>query len=77
MVVTTMVANLFYRPEMNTTGHFRLIAMLNDYFFLFITNTYLSSIFNYFDIMWGVRLLKRHFAEKKGIYSSMSQSEAN
>lgn len=50
----------------------RLVAMLNDYFFLFITNTYLSSIFNYFDIVWGFRLLRRYFEVKKGYRSSLS-----
>lgn len=46
--------------------------MMNDFFFLFLTNTYLSSIFNYFDIVWGVRLFNRKREEKKGIFSSLS-----
>lgn len=48
---------------------------MNDFFFLFITNSYIGSIFNVFDIMWGYRLIKRSRAEKD--CSTMTQMEAN
>lgn len=32
------------------------LGLMNDFFFLFITNSYIGSIFNIFDIVWGVRL---------------------
>lgn len=31
---------------------------------MFITNSYMSSIMSIFDIMWGVRLLKRYIIKK-------------
>lgn len=34
--------------------------MINDFFFMFITNTYISSLCSIFDIVWIVRLYKRY-----------------
>jgi hypothetical protein len=48
-------------------------GLVRDFFFLFITNSYISSIFNYFDLFYGVKLFKRKrlekFRERRG-YSS-------
>lgn len=39
--------------------------LIGDYFFLFITNSYISSIMSIFDIVWIVRLIKRYVMEKQ------------
>lgn len=56
---------------------FNFDGLMYDFFFLFITNSYLSSLFNYFDIMWGIKLLKRRIALKQGSNSNLTQQEAN
>ena len=79
MVVATFLSNFFtvtirefYRPyEVNVDG------LVSDIFFLFITNSYMSSIFNYFDIVWGYRLWRRHQIEKQGDQCTIPQCEAN
>jgi hypothetical protein len=50
-------------------------GLVNDFFFLFITNSYMSSIFNFFDIVWGFRLYKRHRIRSGQLV--VSQAEAN
>lgn len=50
-------------------------GLMNDFFFLFITNSYIGSIFNLFDIVWGFRLFKRWRTKKDS--STMTQLEAN
>jgi hypothetical protein len=42
-----------------------LANLVNEYFFLFITNSYISSAFSIFDIVWGVRLIKRKICENQ------------
>jgi len=36
---------------------FNFAGLLSDFFFICLTNTYLSSLFNYFDLLWGLKLL--------------------
>ena len=83
MSITTLLAN-FLRSKMTFQGTgeiyiLSLTGLLQDIFFLFITNSYISSIFNLFDFVWGVKLLRRVMAEKahqKG-NCSLTQEEAN
>ena len=79
MCVATFLSNLvtigirqFIKPyEVNIEN------LVNDIFFLFITNSYMSSIFNYFDIMWGYRLWQRYRIEKDGDKCVIPQCEVN
>lgn len=64
MVMTTFFANFLFFFEDGRSSSNELIpldypGLVNDFFFLFLTNSYMSSIFNYFDIFYGVKLLKR------------------
>lgn len=40
-------------------------SLIGEYFFLFITNSYISSFMSIFDIVWIVRLIKRYVMEKQ------------
>lgn len=79
MVIATFLSNFFtvtihefYHPyEVN------METLVGDIFFLFITNSYMSSIFNYFDIVWGYRLWRRYQIEKQGEKCTIPQCEAN
>lgn len=79
MVVATFLSNFvavtlrkFIKPyEVNMEG------LVNDIFFLFITNSYMSSIFNFFDIVWGWRLFRRYQIEKHGDKCTIPQCEVN
>lgn len=83
MSITTILANVAhysgavhavswdYFMKLSVTGLFY------DVFFLFITNCYMSSIFNFFDIMWGLKLNKRRKAIKSGPDCKLTQLEAN
>lgn len=65
MVLTTLLSNMAnYFIRSTKIFPFDLQGLVNDFFFLFITNSYMSSIFNYFDLVWGYRLLKRRKIEK-------------
>ena len=80
MTLTTVLANFVWsRVMIDKTALLNLSAagLVSDVFFLFITNSYMSSIFNYFDIVWGVKLLKRRHALKKGENCKLTQTEAN
>ena len=80
MTFTTMLANFVVTVTAGSlVNYFKLSVsgLFYDVFFLFITNSYMSSIFNYFDIMWGVKLNKRRLALKAGPQSKMTQIEAN
>lgn len=73
MVLTTVIANMLGHKTYTADQQYKsLIGMMDDFFFLFLTNTYLSSVFNYFDFVWGFRLYKRYSEEKKGMFSSLS-----
>jgi hypothetical protein len=50
-------------------------GLVNDFFFLFLTNSYMSSIFNYFDIFYGVKLFKRHKITKDPKNNKFSEDE--
>ena len=83
MSITTLLAN-FLRSQSTFQGsgevyEFSLTGLLQDIFFLFITNSYISSIFNFFDILWGVKLIKRIRAEKADQKNTcrLTQEEAN
>jgi hypothetical protein len=60
----------------STFPHFPLnfLGLIYDVFFLFITNSYASSIMSYFDVVWGWRLYKRWKIKKE---LNVTQSEAN
>jgi hypothetical protein len=58
MILTTLIANLLSGFEVAK-------GLFNDFFFLFLTNTYLSSLFSFFDIVYGIRLFRRYLANKK------------
>jgi hypothetical protein len=80
MTFTTMLANVIHSaPAPNNKAFWNVstTGLFYDLFFLFITNSYMSSIFNFFDIMWGVKLLKRRKVIKDGNKSKMTQIEAN
>ncbi|KAM3134512.1 hypothetical protein pb186bvf_013326 [Paramecium bursaria] len=82
MVLTTYFSNsLSFNEDEYTISWKNSIQelMVNDFFFLFITNTYLSSIFNYFDFVWGYRLIRRYMAEQDLLNDqcSLSQQDLN
>mmetsp|Transcript_12530 Transcript_12530/g.1127 ORF Transcript_12530/g.1127 Transcript_12530/m.1127 type:complete len:82 (+) Transcript_12530:346-591(+) len=62
MILTTIFSNITtYWAVTNKDGTtpLNMQNIINTYFFLFITNSYLSSLFSIFDIVWGWRLWKR------------------
>ena len=70
MVITILFGNIFYwylLGYFNNRGHgadkYNLSPLLSnligEYFFLFITNSYISSLMSLFDIMWFRRLFYR------------------
>lgn len=62
MVISTFLANeliLLMRGKDERLMPIDFQGMVTDFFFLFITNSYLSSIFNFFDLVYGYKLLKR------------------
>ncbi len=66
MVLSTFLSNLLsYFIHHSDTFPFDLQGLIRDFFFLFVTNSYLSSIFNFFDLVWGYRLLRRWLFERK------------
>jgi len=77
MTLTTMLANM--AQVRSNTNFFKVsvTGLFYDVFFLFITNSYMSSIFNYFDIMWGVKLYKRYKAIKSGVQCKLTQLQAH
>ncbi|EAS05315.2 transmembrane protein, putative (macronuclear) [Tetrahymena thermophila SB210] len=76
MVISTLMSNMV-NYFISTAKEFPFDAqgLMGDFFFLFITNSYIGSIFNVFDIVWGYRLIMRYRAEKDS--STMTQMEAN
>lgn len=65
MVVSTLMSNMVtYFISSAKEFPFDAQGLMSDFFFLFITNSYIGSIFNVFDIVWGFRLIKRYRAEK-------------
>ena len=63
MVLTTFFANFLFFFESSEKSKLFLpidyAGLVNDFFVLFLTNSYMSSIFNYLDIFYGIKLLKR------------------
>ncbi len=49
------------------------LQLVNDYFFLFLTNSYISSVFNYFDLVYGVRLVRRWWMSRSPLAYSQKQ----
>lgn len=70
MLLTIFFANYFVNFYMEGLSNtllkvpFDLLNMIGEYFFLFITNSYISSIMSIFDIVYGYRLLKRYLLKK-------------
>lgn len=60
----------------STYPHFPInfLGLIYDFFFLFITNSYMSSVMSIFDIVWAYRLYKRNQIKNK---LNITQSEAN
>ena len=77
MTLTTLGSNMAQATAHTRFYKLSITGLFYDTFFLFITNSYMSSIFNFFDIMWGVKLIKRYRALKAGKNSQMHQIEAN
>mmetsp|Transcript_38657 Transcript_38657/g.34356 ORF Transcript_38657/g.34356 Transcript_38657/m.34356 type:complete len:319 (-) Transcript_38657:1192-2148(-) len=61
MSITTILANVIHSVSASQATFWKisLSGLFFDIFFLFITNSYMSSIFNYFDLVWGYKLIKR------------------
>lgn len=52
-------------------------GLLEDMFYVFITNAILTPFLDFFDINYMIRLYKRYKAKKKGGRSKLTQQEAN
>jgi hypothetical protein len=70
MLATTYFSNLIsfwiISYGESTYPHFPLnfLGLIYDFFFLFITNSYASSLMSYFDFVWGWRLYRRYRMKK-------------
>ena len=71
MVVVVVLANYFeYKFTKSSIAKIiqhipmDLPNMVNEFFFMFITSTYISSFCSIFDIVWGVKLYKRYKLKK-------------
>lgn len=76
MTFTTILANVLHSRRALSIFAFWKISVTGlfyDIFFLFITNSYMSSIFNFFDLVWGYKLCRRRKALKLGKDSPMTQ----
>jgi hypothetical protein len=71
MLATTYFSNLIsfwiISYGESTYPHFPLnfLGLIYDFFFLFITNSYMSSVMSYFDFVWGWRLYWRYRMKKE------------
>ncbi|KRX00960.1 hypothetical protein PPERSA_09566 [Pseudocohnilembus persalinus] len=76
MLLTIFLGNIifwYYLGYFNNRGHgvdkYNLSPLLSnligEYFFLFITNSYISSIMSLLDVMWFKRLIQRKFAKNQ------------
>ena len=52
-------------------------GLLEDMFYVFITNAVLTPVFDFFDVFYIVKLCKRFFAERKGGRAKLTQQEAH
>jgi len=78
MVLTTLLSNVFYYLMFKQSDiKFDLKGLIYDFFFLFITNSYMSSIFNIFDLLWVLKLLKRCYLRLTIKQSTYLQYQAN
>ena len=71
MVVLIILANYFDQfffeitiPERLKQINFNIENIMNEFFFMFITSTYISSICSIFDICWIIKLVKRWLVKK-------------
>jgi heme/copper-type cytochrome/quinol oxidase subunit 2 len=65
MCFTTVLANMVHSEKAESIFTFWRISVTGlffDIFFLFVTNSYMSSIFNIFDLLWVFRIIKRYRA---------------
>ncbi|KRX05045.1 hypothetical protein PPERSA_06679 [Pseudocohnilembus persalinus] len=81
MILTTIISNMstFWHLT-NTNGDIPLdmITIINTYFILFITNSYLSSLFSIFDIVWGFRIFQRwRLTSSEKVKNTTTQKESN
>lgn len=80
MVMTTFFSNLvlfLWNDESDKVLPLNYDGLVTDFFFLFLTNTYMSSIFNYFDLFFGYKLLKRWRVEKTRNRTGYSDEQLN
>ncbi|KRX06630.1 hypothetical protein PPERSA_13109 [Pseudocohnilembus persalinus] len=61
-----LLANILLPEEQNELLNvpIDLINLIGEYFFLFITNSYISSIMSIFDIVYGFRLFQRYILQR-------------
>jgi hypothetical protein len=63
MVLTTLFSNfvIFYEDSTSTYPNFSidLVTLVNDFYFLNITNPFLSCVFTFFDYRYLFRIYKR------------------
>ena len=62
-------------PKADKLFPINLIGLINDFFFLFVTNSYISSVFAYFDLVYIYKLIKRFIIKKINRY--LNQKELN
>ncbi|KRX03776.1 hypothetical protein PPERSA_04284 [Pseudocohnilembus persalinus] len=87
MLLTTFFSSLIYNAfiltdddkEDTKTIILFVNYLIGEYFYLFITNSYISSVMSISDIVWIIRLLKRYLLEKSIKLNKCwkSQAEAN
>lgn len=81
MILTTLLANVasFYligQPSASTYEGISLnfIGLINDFFFINATNSFIGILFTYFDYRYAARLLKKWYISH---YRLVTQAEAN
>lgn len=78
--MTTYFSNLvvyMWNDETDKVLPLDYSGLVTDFFFLFLTNTYISSIFNYFDIFYGRKLYQRYKLVKHRNRQGFSDEELN
>ena len=81
MILTTLLANVasFYliaQPTAETYEgiHLNFVGLVNDFFFINATNSFIGILFTFFDYRYLQRLIKKWYITK---YKLVTQAEAN
>lgn len=81
MIITTLLANLasFYligEPEGSTYPGISLnfVGLVNDFFFINASNSFIGILFTFFDYRYVAKLLKKWYITN---YKTVTQAEAN